>query len=1095
MKKYISTFEIGESEYKLKDSEVRTDLGTHEENTDIHVTAAEKEYWNSKVNPPSYSAPTAKSLTYTGEPQALLNAGSSTAGTIQYSIDQSEWSTNIPQATNAGIYFAYWRFIGEEVVYIDSTAIEVTISKANPAYTAPSAKSLIYNGNSQELINAGESNDGTFSYSADEETWVSSIPQATNAGEHTSYWKLTGDANHNDVVSTPITTTISKVTPTVTAPVAKTGLVYSGLAQTLADNGSTNFGTLQYSSDGQTYTTSVPQAINAGEHTVYYKVVGDSNVNDVAAATITTSIAKVTPNVTAPTPRVVVFDGTAQELITAGSTDFGTMQYKVGSDSWSTNIPTRTNGGSYELLYKVVGDSNINDVPYDTVECSISEKEITATVELSQDTYIYDGLAKTPSVTVKDGSVIIDPSEYSVSYSNNINAGTATVSVYDNDGGDYNVMGSATFTITKTSGSVTTDPAAKSLTYSGSAQTLANAGSGTGTMYYSLNETSGFSTTIPTETNAGNYTVYYYAAESANYNQSATDSILVTIAKANGSVTTAPTAKSLTYNGETQTLANAGSGTGTMYYSLNSSSGFSTTIPTGTNATSYTVYYYAAESSNYKQSATGNVSVSIGKADPTYTAPTAKSLTYSGSSQVLLNAGSTSDGTIQYSSDNSSWSTTIPTGTNANTYTSYWRIVGDSNHKDKASASISTTIGKANQNAPTATGATTTYSTTATASASGGGGQGSIEWSNGNTQTSVGSKTTQARWSGNSNYNASAWSNSVTLTMNKASGSVTTAPTNRGVTYNGSNQNLVNAGSGTGTMYYSLNGGSYSASIPQASAAGSYTVYYYAAASTNYNQSSTGSLTATIGKANQNAPTATGATVDYGSTATATASGGGGQGSIEWSNGNTRTALGSQSTQARWSGNSNYNASGWSNSVTLAVTQTHMGYEYVDLGLPSGTKWAKYNVGATSETGYGNFYQYGKGSATYNASDSAYTGTEDPLSFSVDTARQTWGGSWHMPTKAQCDELTANTTFTWTTINGVNGGKFTASNGNYIFIPAAGHWNNSSYTNEGSRGFIFSSSPSGTSNTGAFHLYFSDALVSVGGALRRYGSSVRPVLG
>ena len=87
MKKYISTFEIGESEYKLKDSEVRTDLGTHEENTDIHVTAAEKEYWNSKVNPPSYSAPTAKSLTYTGEPQALLNAGSSTAGTIQYSID------------------------------------------------------------------------------------------------------------------------------------------------------------------------------------------------------------------------------------------------------------------------------------------------------------------------------------------------------------------------------------------------------------------------------------------------------------------------------------------------------------------------------------------------------------------------------------------------------------------------------------------------------------------------------------------------------------------------------------------------------------------------------------------------------------------------------------------------------------------------------------------------------------------------------------------------------------------------------------------------------------------------------------------------
>jgi len=626
---------------------------------------------------------------------------------------------------------------------------------------------------------------------------------------------LTGDANHNDVVSTPITTTISKVTPTVTAPVTKTGLVYSELAQTLADNGSTNFGTLQYSSDGQTYTTSVPQAINAGEHTVYYKVVGDSNINDVAAATITASIAKVTPTVTAPTPKVVVFDGTAQELITAGSTDFGTIQYKVGSDSWSTEIPTRTNGGSYELLYKVVGDSNINDVPYDTVECSISEKEITATVELSQDTYVYDGLAKTPSVTVKDGSVIIDPSEYSVSYSNNINAGTATVSVYDNDGGDYNVVGSATFTITKTSGSVTSAPTAKSLTYSGSAQTLANEGSGTGIMYYSLSEDSDFSTTVPTGTNSGSYTVYYYAAESANYNQSSTESISVTIGKANGSVTSAPTAKSLTYSGSAQTLLNAGSGTGTMYYSLNSSSDFSTTIPTGTNAISYTVYYYAAESDNYNQSATGNISVSIGKADPTYTAPTATSPMYTGLAQALLVTGSTSEGTMQYSSDNSTWDTTIPTGTNANTYTSYWRIIGDSNHKDKESDSINTVIAKASQSAPTATGDSVIYGNTATATASGGGNQGTIEWSNGGTLTgNVGSKITKARWSGNSNYEASPYSNEVTLEITKAAGSAT-APTAKALTYNSSAQTLANAGSGTGTIYYRLGtSGDFSTTVP-----------------------------------------------------------------------------------------------------------------------------------------------------------------------------------------------------------------------------------------------------------------------------------------
>lgn len=897
---------------------------------------------------------------------------------------------------------------------------------------------------------------------------------------------MTGDANHNDVVSTSITTTISKVTPTVTAPVAKTSLVYNGLAQTLADAGSTDFGTLQYSSDGQTYTTSVPQAINAGEHTVYYKVVGDSNVNDVAAVTITASIAKVTPTVTAPTPKVVVFDGTAQELITAGSTDFGTMQYKVGSDSWSTNIPTRTNGGSYELLYKVVGDSNINDVPYDTVECSISEKEITATVELSQDTYVYDGLAKTPSVTVKDGSVVIDPSEYSVSYSNNINAGTATVSVYDEEGGDYNVMGSATFTITKASGSVTSAPTAKSLTYSGSAQTLANEGSGTGVMYYSLSEDSDFSTTVPTGTNAGSYTVYYYAAESANYNQSATDSITVNIAKANGSVTTAPTAKSLTYSGSEQTLANAGSGTGTLYYNLNASGSYSTTIPSGTNAGDYTVYYYAAESANYTQSSTSSIIITIAKADPAYTAPTAKSLTYNGSAQELVNAGSTSDGTMQYSRDNSSWSTSVSTATSAGTKTVYWRIIGDSNHTDKSSTSISVTIAKADQSAPTATGATTTYPTTATATASGGGGQGSLEWSNGNTQTSVGSKTTKARWAGDSNYNASAWSNEVTLTMNKAAGSVTTTPVNTNYTYNGTARAVASAGSGTGTMYYRLgSSGSFSTTMPTMTNAGSTTLYYYAAASTNYEQSSTSSITVSVQKASQSAPTAYGASVLEGSTATATASGGGGVGSIEWSNGSTRTSVGSQSTQARWTGDGNYNASSWSNSVTLEVRPAHAGHEYVEIG---GIKWATMNIGASSVTGYDKYFQWGdtqgySASQVGSGSGKKYFGWPDckygngasyiedldftkynstdgktVLDLSDDAARANWGGSWRTPTEAEYVALSAAVNTTWTASyqgSGVAGLVCTdkTDSSKVLFFPAAGQCYNGSMKNVGTSGF------------------------------------------
>lgn len=1085
MAKYITKLINGEELYYLKDSEARQNIDTHEQDMDVHVTAAEKEYWNSKVNPPSYSAPTAKQLTYTGEPQTLLNAGSSTAGTIQYSIDQNEWSTNIPQATSAGTYYTYWRFIGSESIYVEPTAIEVIIEKANPAYTAPAANTLVYNGGSQELITGGSSNDGIFSYSPDGEEWNSAIPQGTDAIEYTAYWKLTGDANHVDIDATPITINISKVTPTVTAPVAKTGLIYNATAQDLINAGSTNFGTLQYSLDGTTYGTSIPQGTNAVEYNVYYRVVGNSNINDVAAANITSSISKVTPTVTAPTPKTLTFNGTAQALANAGSTDFGTIQYKVDTDSWSTSMPTRTKGGSYTLSYKVVGDSNINDVPSESITCSISEKEITATVELSQTSYIYDGSEKTPSVTVKDGSVVVDPSEYSVTYSNNTNAGTATVSIYDNDGGDYNVIGSATFTITKAGGSVTIAPTAKSLTYSGSAQTLVNAGSGTGTMYYSLNEISDFSTTIPTGTNTGNYTVYYYAAESANYNQSATGSMSVTIAKADGSVITAPTAKSLTYNGEAQTLANAGSGTGTMYYSLNSSSDFSTTIPTGTNATSYTVYYYAAESSNHNQSATGNISVSIAKADTSYTAPTAKSLTYNGNSQALLNTGSVTGGTMQYSSNNSTWDTTIPSQTNAGSYTSYWRIVGDSNHNDKASASISTTIAKANQNAPTASGASVTYGNTATASASGGGGQGSIEWSNGNTLTgNVGSKTTKARWAGNTNYNASGWSNEVTLSITKASQSAPSASGST-VTYGQTAYASASGGGGQGSLEWS-NGSS-------RSAVGSQNTQARWAGNSNYNASGwSNSVTLTVNKASQSAPTAYGATVDEGSTATATASGGGGQGSLEWSNGNTRTAAGSQTTKVRWSGNSNYDASPWSNEVTLTVVA-----KFVDLGLPSGRKWAignivkngsSYKIG--NQTDYGAYVSWGNiaphfssnGSSFddgYVFTSSAYDSTSGKSvsgdiasnDSSHDAAFALLGSPCRLPTKAEFQELYDNTDTEWATIGGVAGRKFMKKSDHsiFVFFPAGGVGTESALQVRGTHCYYWASSC--YDNTYAYSMY------------------------
>ena len=136
--------------------------------------------------------------------------------------------------------------------------------------------------------------------------------------------------------------------------------------------------------------------------------------------------------------------------------------------------------------------------------------------------------------------------------------------------------------------------------------------------------------------------------------------------------------------------------------------------------------------------------------------------------------------------------------------------------------------------------------------------------------------------------------------------------------------------------------------------------------------------------------------------------------------------------------------------------------EFVDLGLPSGTLWAKCNIGATVETDYGNYYMYGKGATQYNSSDSAYTGNENPLDTEHDTATQVMGAPWHMPTQEQIFELIENTTFSWQTNfngSGINGAKFTAANGNYIFLPAGGYKNVGNTYDVGAQGEYWGSTP------------------------------------
>lgn len=178
----------------------------------------------------------------------------------------------------------------------------------------------------------------------------------------------------------------------------------------------------------------------------------------------------------------------------------------------------------------------------------------------------------------------------------------------------------------------------------------------------------------------------------------------------------------------------------------------------------------------------------------------------------------------------------------------------------------------------------------------------------------------------------------------------------------------------------------------------------------------------------------------------------------------------------------------------------------IDLGLPSGTKWACCNVGADVPEGFGGYYAWGeteeKNSYTWDNYKCYDSNTGDYINIgsnisgtSYDVAHVKWGGSWRMPMLSEVQELCNNCSWEWTLVNGVNGQKVTGSNGNSIFLPAAGHRFDTDIYNYGTYGIYWSDMLCGEdySERYVYSLYF-DSNSYVSENRRRYdGRTVRPV--
>lgn len=178
------------------------------------------------------------------------------------------------------------------------------------------------------------------------------------------------------------------------------------------------------------------------------------------------------------------------------------------------------------------------------------------------------------------------------------------------------------------------------------------------------------------------------------------------------------------------------------------------------------------------------------------------------------------------------------------------------------------------------------------------------------------------------------------------------------------------------------------------------------------------------------------------------------------------------------------------------LTGTHESHEWVDLGLPSGLKWATCNVGAYSPEEAGDYFAWGETSTKSGYTSISYGKSWGDIggNSSRDAARANWDGIWRMPTDAEFQELVDNCIWTWTTQNGKNGYKVTGPNGQSIFLPAAGCSYGFTIGNVGEYGNYWSSTP-GESYTGsACLLWFYENNVMVDWSDRNDGYSVRPVL-
>lgn len=375
---------------------------------DIVVTVQKANISASFITPPTAQ----ENLTYTGQEQALITAGSVTSGgTMQYSLTENgTYSQDIPTGTDAGAYTVWYRVIGDANHNDTAPAsVVVSIGKKPLTITGVTAVSKPYDGTTNADISSVTFDNVTLNRGTDYNVTASFDDASVGNGKNvTATVTLMEQTAKNYALEQSSFTTTGSITKAA-APdfIRETALVivngyektYTVTLPTLPkletpkEYGALTYEISEIKLDGRYYTSGakvengklilpiqkndVKTTGSVGTVTV---VIKSANYEDITLTVNVDATNKLVPTVTAPTANALTYNGAEQALVTAGKTTGGTMLYRLDDSEWSEQLPTAKNAGEYTVWYKVQGNAEYADVAEQSLTVTVAKKAVTVTV-------------------------------------------------------------------------------------------------------------------------------------------------------------------------------------------------------------------------------------------------------------------------------------------------------------------------------------------------------------------------------------------------------------------------------------------------------------------------------------------------------------------------------------------------------------------------------------------------------------------------------------------------------------------------------------------------------------------------------------------